>query len=1351
MKSFFSSRLCILITGFCLFLVLLVLLLPTLASTDWGKRQLNALINFSIPGRLEIRKLNLKWRKGQSIEGVLLYDPQGNPVLGFDKFFTEATLWQLLNRSTHLGHVQLLDLNASIVTDEKGISNLQYALGLATEESSCAISSSTILLSDINVDSYLFTKQEPFSIHITGFTHQGDLTGSFKIEASLKELTSNHWEELGQAAQNLLSIEGSKDVKLQAKIINFPVDLLDCLLALKKPNFNRIFHTFLGDKINLTIDKEPSEEGVGFQISLLAPLLQGNARGEISQGQFSLREPATFYFNFIPSLVNTLTDHHLQLLEPTRLNFTLEKFSFPLAFLNSIQSQDDLSKFELKAQTYMPSASMILPSSGKMEVLDLKVFFDSSAHAKTLMVQIQGQAQQDQNLFDFCFDSKLGKPSRSKNLLEQIKNGGEFSLKAHHFPLKVLNFYSKDQLNELVIGSHANFEVMAKHIESDAFDLVVSLETPHVKMDQAHFKIGAKAIEGDPFTAEYLVSPLILKYLIGSENFVLQQPCSLWIQVQELHFPLANPLKGSIQAHLSAQHIQISDLVSQNLAQLQNLQLQLKGQPLLDLLTARLSTQATLTDPKGYPLSILGNQIDLNLSSQLNINLQHGLEISQFKTECKTPEAEISLVGKITPDNQLILTAPLEIRYQLQPKILETWNIINQHQLKLHNSPRIYFSTEPFQLKLKEIDLETLAFKGMITIDCLDLKDALNHLSTIEQIEILYTMDTPQNVLQIDLSGIAYTSTNQRSKSSQLSAHFLIQSWLNQGKYDLTHVKMEAITHLIGIPTSLMSVVTSQDLAPFLGPTIDIELKTLVDRQQQSPGYWDMNIDSSLLHAKARIKFDEALTLYESPNYSAEFRWTLTPEGYQLLKLGSSSSHYPVLLEPVVLKGLLSHLYIPLKNKDSWLDGGSFDADFITNETKWKESVNSSMVHSLKMITSLQSKNLIDHLSFRVEMRSEEKPILLLNGLISHWLDQTQQVNLKQASLDAKLETQQFPIALIHLFHPSDSSYSRYLSAFIGDYLNTQAYIQLHHLDGSLAGQMQGSRGHISLDSQLNKGVLVLNHPLIWEGYLTPELSQAFLSKNVPFFSTAFASEKPIRIIIDPQDFSFPLIPFNSKDIHLEKGIIHLGKIHFRNEGEIKTILNWLKPISSQAFTIWFTPLHFNIAQGKFILQRLDMLVANTYHLASWGKMDLNSYKLDMILGLSGQSLHEAFNISGLSPDDMLQIPIKGKKGKIKIDKKKATARLSAVVAQAQESKEGKLIGSILKLASHDDSKPPAPITQPFPWQSVQLKDNTESIPQIIEQNSEKKTTKKHKQRSDDLIKEIEKKASSILLDLIHK
>src|SRR5687767_2109298 len=115
--------------------------------------------------------------------------------------------------------------------------------------------------------------------------------------------------------------------------------------------------------------------------------------------------------------------------------------------------------------------------------------------------------------------------------------------------------------------------------------------------------------------------------------------------------------------------------------------------------------------------------------------------------------------------------------------------------------------------------------------------------------------------------------------------------------------------------------------------------------------------------------------------------------------------------------------------------------------------------------------------------------------------------------------------------------------------------------------------------------------------------------------------------------------------------------------------------------SVWFTPLYMSMKEGKLKLERMDMLLLNHYPMALWGKVDFPKDKIDMRVGLTGAALGHALEVSGLEPDYMLQLPLRGKIGEASVDKTKAAARISSFIAQSQGSTHGMIIGTVLGIA----------------------------------------------------------------------
>jgi hypothetical protein len=133
------------------------------------------------------------------------------------------------------------------------------------------------------------------------------------------------------------------------------------------------------------------------------------------------------------------------------------------------------------------------------------------------------------------------------------------------------------------------------------------------------------------------------------------------------------------------------------------------------------------------------------------------------------------------------------------------------------------------------------------------------------------------------------------------------------------------------------------------------------------------------------------------------------------------------------------------------------------------------------------------------------------------------------------------------------------------------------------------------------------------------------------------------------------------------------------------------------------TPTYFSIKDGVVKLERADMLINDRFPLAAWGNVDLGNERVNMVIGLTGAAIANAFGLNGIPKNSMLQLPLKGPLNGPSIDKAKAAARISSLVAQGQGGPHGLVLGTVLDIASGGfrDGSVPNPTTQPLPWANM--------------------------------------------------
>lgn len=105
--------------------IVLILLLPTLLS-GFAARTAASAFNGLYQGRLEIASLDLAWFSTQTVRDARVVDPAGVEVARAS--ITLPSLWSLSSfKSGHIGTI-VVDVQADLVADDAGVTNLQRAL-----------------------------------------------------------------------------------------------------------------------------------------------------------------------------------------------------------------------------------------------------------------------------------------------------------------------------------------------------------------------------------------------------------------------------------------------------------------------------------------------------------------------------------------------------------------------------------------------------------------------------------------------------------------------------------------------------------------------------------------------------------------------------------------------------------------------------------------------------------------------------------------------------------------------------------------------------------------------------------------------------------------------------------------------------------------------------------------------------------------------------------------------------------------------------------------------------------------------------------------------------------------------
>lgn len=438
-----------------------------------------------------------------------------------------------------------------------------------------------------------------------------------------------------------------------------------------------------------------------------------------------------------------------------------------------------------------------------------------------------------------------------------------------------------------------------------------------------------------------------------------------------------------------------------------------------------------------------------------------------------------------------------------------------------------------------------------------------------------------------------------------------------------------------------------------------------------------LNTSSSNLTLKASLKEqDKKFELVEP----ASFIWTMTPQ------------YNPLLLEPAIFTGSMTVLSF---NYDQILDSIEYQGKITSDTLLFGSSLQKQQLSQIQI--NVNHPNQAAPHQFHIAVRATPQGSLLCQGT---WTP--------AGSANIKLSLERFPSATFDFFTAPFS-----LPTFCGPSLNMSLETTLSEWTGPLSVELHSAHLRSSLKGALSQGSLTLTDTFHLQLNVTKQLSEML------FGATTIRSEGPVTLEIAKEGFSYPLFPTNLSKIQVGAGRLELGKLKCENKGNVQMAIALLKQQLQQGdLELWCAPLDFQVQNGILKYERTEILVAHQFQICTWGKVDFSKNSVDGIVGLTSSCLNRAFKIQNLPENYVLQIPLRGTLTDVKIDKDKATAKITAlllwqqkdalgdVVGGAVKGPAGKLLGQTLSklgpLPGGDEKAPPP--KKPFPWEKEEPK-----------------------------------------------
>ena len=1374
--------------------VALALALPSIISTNWGQNTLVSIVNSQIPGKLNIQKMHFSWFGGQSIQGFELKDPEGRTVLSFDNFTSDSTLWQLLRDTPQIGQTHLDMLNASVYQDANGITNIQRAISKEYKDSEISTSPSTqitlpfrgeiemkestirlmpykgklITISNVNAHLSIPKASDSMALHIDGLTKQDELSGNFEVDIALSGFGPGGVFELVRNAKGLPKIPSNGEIRLKAKVTNLPVDVLDQIVAMQNPSMAGLLRAALGEKLDLVIDKSISSDGIVLQALVKTPTLDLGINGKVSEeGNFILSKPAMLRFTVTPNFIKEAmkSDSKVFLTNATQLELVLDQLLIPINFLESEKEWIDLANMELVA--YMNTQPAQFSIQDNMYVLkNTTAVLKYAKDRQILTMHGHGEMGQTGQLAQIQLDAKVMHPFVKSPIAADV----QFVMTG--IPTVLIDRFFMPEKGLLVDTLGPKVEAKIQMIaEGDHTLANVSMDSAGLSLPSLKFVIGDRITLQEPAEMSINITPQIASKFMP-EDIKLLSPTLATLRLHDLSFPCPcgnetlSLEKIYVIGDLLANAVSLSGLPGDAGVRFTNFQAHIEGDSLASAHT-NASANMQWLDDNSTLAKAWGNSTQINASAKLALHDNNLIDLDGIKISLNSESARLNLAGRLKDSSQFSLTEPAVLNYILVPETFQKLGLMDGKSVKLKQPVNAQFIVNKLHLPIVPQMLAHLEASGKIYMDSLAIEGSKdgNLSASLQKLDIPWKISGPDNSIFLDLG--AKTSIAQQPQEGQLSATVILHNWHRDGALKFGKLIVDTRASLQGLPVSILGVLSGKEsLIEILGNSLDVELIAKLDAfknaQEKTGGKLEFKVQGDQLQSHAVLQVSDAITLND-PSKPAALHWVITPERFAALRklMGQEGEDKLVLAEPVTIDAKITELNLPWLEKvsDPETNGTQYQpakmlglqdlvmtADLSINKIVAINKTDGQKVNFKDIGAHVTTPKLFQQLAFNLSAEevlddaAKGQSIISMKGKIVNPFTQEGSINLAGMSIDLHADVNHLPIVMLCNVACLDPKLQEQIGALIGDTLDMKMNAKLQKMNGPIDIDLKGNNGKLYLDGQLTDGVLTLNKPLTAEVAVTPKLSKSLLQELVPFLSAAIGSDNPVKVTINPDGFAMPIYPFNLNGIKMNRGIVELGKIKFSQEGQLGQILSLLRAVvstNSEQLNVSFTPLYIAMLNGVVKLERMDMLVTEKYPIAIWGKVDFAKDRVKLNIGLSARTLYNAFSIKGLDDKDMMVLPLTGTLDNASIDKGKAAAKITALIAQGQGGTKGLLLGGVLDMIGGGlgDDKVPPPTTQPLPWK-VGIDEET---------GSDATQPQKKEKALKNPFKHIEKEASSLL------
>lgn len=764
---------------------------------------------------------------------------------------------------------------------------------------------------------------------------------------------------------------------------------------------------------------------------------------------------------------------------------------------------------------------------------------------------------------------------------------------------------------------------------------------------------------------------------LGS-TIALLSPASFTAQLNPVEFQLikADPIEGTLQ----------SLAIPKN--QIQNMS--------LDAVLS--SGQILVSSPLPIQITKLQASLLVKTLDQISLNI-------------KGEQFQAALSGAFRPKtSEFVLNKPLSVQYAIGSALIPNLAKPAIFQLVI----------DPFSIPLAGIDWRGMPFKGKFSSPEIALR-AQDQIITLQNTALPFQWNPRSKTANLQLSS---SLQNPTGSTGSMQGEFTLSGFSVEKQIDFNQASVLGTLDLQNISSALFDTLYPKiPLSTLAGPYFSSKFKLQSTSDKQNIA---LKWTSSLLNIDTAFVVDSSSVRLQGT--TNQLSWILTPESYALLDsatTGFKNTKVPFELSgPSTFAISLSKLFLPVLPKqgpNTRIPQGPFDLSKLQMSGTARNSNLSFFDKSSKETIQLSNLTLnvnkagdLEPLTVSLETGvttltgSKAAPGPIKNGSLSLAAALMQPVGSNNFNLQVKAE--QFPSKALDIIARARGRTDSPFTTLFGEMINTSIAAEIKNASGPVAFNLNTPRARLDLKGHFASGAMMLDDTFYAQMKVTPELSRLVLKEVNPLNLSYFYSEAPITLEIPSKGFYLPLSPTDLSKITIPEAKIELGKVACRNEGNVNITLGLLK--SKQAgrngeLSLWFAPIDLSVKKGIVDIERTEILLADAFDICVWGTFDLVKDYVDMILGLTAQTLSKAFGVKNLPENYVLTLPMKGPSNNVQINTSKATAKVALLLAWQNKNLTGAfggagaIVGDVLgRIATLPDSNAKVPPAKhPFPWE----------------------------------------------------